>query len=50
LATAVPGIQVSYEPPLKPELTIDGRALPAAGAGAGAIVSKLKKLHYIKES
>ncbi|HLE42226.1 MAG TPA: adenylyl-sulfate kinase [Nitrospirota bacterium] len=48
LATAVPGIQAAYEPPLRPELTIDGQASPADGAGA--VVSKLKKLQYIKES
>ena len=48
LATVVPGIQAAYEPPLRPELTIDGQASPADGAGA--VVSKLRKLHYIKES
>jgi adenylylsulfate kinase len=44
-ATEVPGIQASYEPPLRPELTMDGQAPPAAGAEA--IVDKLKKLQYI---
>ncbi len=47
-ATEVPGVQASYEPPLRPDLTVDGQAPPEAGAEV--IVSKLKKLHYIKES
>ncbi len=46
-ATEVPGIQASYEPPLRPELTMDGQAPPTAGAEA--IVDKLRKLHYVKD-
>jgi adenylylsulfate kinase len=48
LATGVPGVQASYEPPLKPDLTIDGQASPEAGAVA--IVDKLKNLQYVKKS
>ncbi len=47
-ATTVPGVQASYEPPSRPELTVDGQAPPEAGAEA--IISKLRKLQYIKES
>ncbi len=47
-ATEVPGVQASYEPPLRPDLTLDGQASPEAGAGA--IVDKLKKLQYVKKS
>jgi adenylylsulfate kinase len=47
-ATEVPGIQASYEPPLRPELTIDGQAPPAAGAET--IVDKLRKLQYVRET
>lgn len=39
-ATGVPGVQASYEPPLRPELTVDGQASPETGAKA--IVNKLK--------
>ncbi len=48
LATAVPGVQASYEPPSRPELVIDGQSPPEAGAEA--IIKTLKKLHYVKES
>ncbi|HTP04670.1 MAG TPA: adenylyl-sulfate kinase [Nitrospirota bacterium] len=44
-ATTVPGVQSSYEPPLHPEVTLDGQNPPEAGAKA--IVNKLKSLLYI---
>jgi adenylylsulfate kinase len=48
LATGVPGVQAAYEPPLRPDLTLDGQASPEAGAKA--IVDELKKLQYVKKS
>ncbi len=47
-ATEVPGVQAAYEPPLKPDLTVDGQASPEAGGKN--IVNKLKKLRYVKKS
>ncbi len=44
-ATTVPGVQASYEPPLKPDITLDCRAAPEAGADT--VVEKLIKLRYI---
>jgi len=45
IATNVPGIQAAYEPPLRPELTLDGQALPALEAAN--IINTLKKLSYL---
>lgn len=45
LATNVPGIQAAYEPPLNPELTLDGQ-LPA-NIEAAKIIDTLKKLLYL---
>jgi adenylylsulfate kinase len=44
-ATNVPGIQAAYEPPLSPDLTLDGQALP--GLEAAKIMDTLKQLLYI---
>jgi adenylylsulfate kinase len=44
-ASTVPGIQSSYEPPLKPEITLDGRNPPEASADI--VLDKLKQLLYI---
>ncbi len=44
-ATNVPGIQAAYEPPLSPDLTLDGQALPALEASK--IMGALKKALYI---
>lgn len=44
-ATTVPGVQVSYEPPLHPEIILNGQDSPETGAKA--IVDKLKLLLYI---
>jgi adenylylsulfate kinase len=44
-AMNVPGLQASYEPPLKPEATLDGEAPPEMGATL--ILDKLKQLQYI---
>jgi len=44
-ATTVPGVQASYEPPLHPEITLNGQDSPEVGAKA--IVNKLKLLLYI---
>ena len=44
-AGTVPGVQSAYEPPLKPELTIDGQAPPEGEADR--ILEKLKQLLYI---
>ncbi len=41
----VPGIQAVYEPPLSPEVSLDGQAPP--GNGAVFIVDTLKQLLYI---
>jgi adenylylsulfate kinase len=45
IATNVPGIQAAYEPPVNPELTLDGQAMPSLEAAK--IVDKLKRLLYI---
>jgi adenylylsulfate kinase len=45
IATNVPGIQAAYEPPVNPELTLDGQALPSLEAAK--IVDNLKQLLYI---
>jgi len=44
-ASAVPGIQASYEPPLHPEVTLNCQ--DPAEAGAKAIVNRLKRSLYI---
>lgn len=44
-AATVPGVQALYEPPLRPELTVDGRAGPPAAAEA--VLSRLQELRYI---
>ena len=44
-ASTVPGIQVSYEPPLQPEVTLNCQDPPESGAKA--IADKLKWLLYI---
>jgi adenylylsulfate kinase len=41
----VPGIQATYEPPLNPDITLDGRNRPEAAADA--VVDILKQLLYI---
>jgi adenylylsulfate kinase len=41
----VPGPQAVYEPPLKPDLTLDGQAPPETGAVL--VLDKLKQLLYI---
>jgi adenylylsulfate kinase len=43
--TTVPGLQAAYEPPLQPDLTLDGQA--PAGTGAVLVLDKLKQLLYI---
>ena len=43
--TTVPGLQAVYEPPLKPDLTLDGQAPPETGAIR--VFDKLKQLLYI---
>lgn len=44
-ASAVPGVQAPYEPPLSPEVTLDCRA--GAEASADRVIDKLKRLLYI---
>ncbi len=44
-ATNVPGIQAAYEPPVSPDLTLDGQALPALEASR--IMDTLKQRLYI---
>ena len=43
--TTMPGLQAAYEPPLKPDLTLDGQAPPETGAVL--VLDKLKQLLYI---
>ena len=43
--STVPGIQAAYEPPLNPEIMLDGRNPPEAGADA--VVDLLKRLLHI---
>lgn len=43
--TTVPGIQSAYEPPLRPEVTLDGQAPPAEGAEA--VLRALREFQYI---
>ncbi len=43
--TAVPGMQVSYEPPLNAEITLNGQSSP--DSGADAILAVLKKFEYV---
>ncbi len=43
--TTVPGIQSPYEPPLNPELTLDGQDSPEGSADV--VLEKLKQLLYI---
>ncbi len=45
LALTVPGVQAAYEPPLAPELVLDGQAPPEEGAIL--VLDKLKQLLYI---
>jgi adenylylsulfate kinase len=45
IATNVPGIQTAYEPPLSPELTLDGQAQP--DFEAARIIEALKLRLYI---
>jgi len=44
-ATNVPGFQAAYEPPLNPELTLDGQALPVLETAK--IMDTLEQLSYI---
>ncbi len=44
-ASTVPGVQAAYEPPLSPEVSLDGQAPP--GKGAVLIADTLKQLLYI---
>jgi adenylylsulfate kinase len=41
----VPGVHAVYEPPLKPEVTLDGQAPPETGAAL--VLDELTKLRYI---
>jgi adenylylsulfate kinase len=41
----VPGYQASYEPPLNPDITLDGRNPPEAAADA--VMDILQKQRYI---
>jgi adenylylsulfate kinase len=41
----VPGIQAPYEPPLNPELTVNGQAPPETESDA--IINKLQRLSYL---
>ena len=43
--TTMPGLQAAYEPPLKPDLTLDGQAPPETGVVL--VLDKLKQLLYI---
>jgi adenylylsulfate kinase len=43
--TTVPGLQTPYEPPLSPEITLQGQNLPEEGADE--IIDKLTQLLYI---
>ncbi len=43
--TTVPGLQAVYEPPLKPDLALDGQEPPETGAAL--VLDKLKQLLYI---
>jgi adenylylsulfate kinase len=43
--TTVPGLQAPYEPPMNPEITLDGREDP--DSNANAILAALKKLNYV---
>ena len=43
--TTVPGLQAAYEPPLKPDLTLDGQAPPEKGAVL--VLDNLKQRLYI---
>lgn len=43
-ASFVPGLQTPYEPPLNPEATLDGQALPEASAAA--VFTRLQQAHY----
>lgn len=45
IATNVPGFQAAYEPPLSPELTLDGQALPVLEAAK--IIDTLEQLSYL---
>ena len=44
-ATSVPGIQASYEPPLRPDLRLNGQAPPEDGAEA--VIRMLLEFRYI---
>lgn len=44
-ASFVPGLQTPYEPPLSPDVTLDGQARPKKGAQA--IFDMLKQLRYV---
>ncbi len=44
-AATVPGIQSPYEPPLHPEITVDGQDSP--DRSADVVLEKLKRLLYI---
>ncbi len=44
-SSTVPGVQAPYEPPLHPDIIIDGQA--PAKAGAATILDRLKQLLYI---
>jgi adenylylsulfate kinase len=44
-ATTVPGIQSPYEPPMNPEITLDGQAPP--NLSADAIFAQLKQVLHI---
>jgi adenylylsulfate kinase len=44
-AWTVPGMQAAYEPPISPELRLDGRSSPSENAAR--ILEKLEQLFYI---
>ena len=41
----LPGLQTVYEPPMKPDVTLDGQADPKTGAVL--VLDKLKQLLYV---
>jgi len=44
-ATTVPGVQTPYEPPINPDVTLDGQATPESAADI--ILEKLEYLRYV---
>jgi len=44
-STTVPGFQIPYEPPVEPDITIDGQSPPESAADT--VIERLKYLRYI---